>query len=304
MHAHTQVPTQALWIGIDIAKTDLEIGWKLAAPHDKGMPASIPYTSNGLAQFMKRLQRLQVQTGRPVHVICEPSGGYELPLLKACWEAHILITQVNPRQVRDFARSINQLAKTDKIDAHILSQYGMLFSPKPTKAPSRAQARLTSLVDYREGLIKRKKHLHNQLEHIDAAMAQTVASEPRLRALSKTMSQVKGVGTLTAAKLLACLPELGTLHRKQAAALAGLAPINHDSGSMRGRRHIGHGRPKSRQALYMAALVAAKHNPVLKPFYENLIQKGKAPKIALTALMRKLLLHLNSLARPLVSAPV
>lgn len=330
MHARTQVPLLH-YIGIDVSKAFLQIHWiptasclSLPGRWMGKLPAKVDNSPKGHAQLIGWIRRLQDHLGIPVQVICEATGGYQAKLLQACWMAGILISQINPRQGHHFAKGAGRLAKTDKIDAATLADFGASLRPKPTSAPSKALQQLTGLVNYRDQLQTRLQVIENQLEHLqhpeliahaqkqkrrlkadikdfDARIAKAVASDHQLHAMSHCMQQVKGVGELTAAKLLVHAPELGTLGRKQAASLTGLAPINRDSGTLRGHRHIAHGRPKARQALYMSALVASKRNPVLSEFYNRLLQRGKPKKVALTAVMHKLLLNLNSLMRPIVS---
>ncbi|CAN5820529.1 hypothetical protein BH09VER1_BH09VER1_47030 [soil metagenome] len=228
---------------------------------------------------------------------------------------------INPRQVRDFARAKGQLAKTDRIDARLLSAYGAALRPKPTQPIEPALQKLAAYSTRRRqlvGLRSAEKNrllrcdpllaashrqtiafLHRQILQIDQAMARLVRASARLTAKVQAFSVVQGVGFLTATNLLATLPELGSLSKNQAASLAGLAPFNRDSGLFRGQRYIHGGRSSVRDTLYMPALVAARANPVIKTFYLRLRDHGKPAKVALTASMRKLLIHLNSLLKHL-----
>jgi transposase len=222
--------------------------------------------------------------------------------------------------VRDFARAQNRLAKTDAIDALVLVDFGVAFHPGPTPRPSRAEIRLAELVARREDLKtmrqaednrlellrdpaviqlakKHLRHLDTQLATLEKLIKNLVDSEPELRRKVARLTAVQGVGFITAITTLAFLPELGSLSKTTAAALAGVAPFNRDSGSFRGQRRIQAGRPLVRRALYMAALVASRYNPILKAFYERLRLKGKPPKVALIALMRKLVILFNSLLK-------
>ena len=295
---HTSSPT---YLGLDIAKLTLDLS---PLPHQA--QRTFAHDPMGHRQLIKALRRVTSP-----HVICEATGGYEHTVLRALRQAQIPCTLVNPRQVRDFARAGGWLAKTDHIDAAVLAQYGRLFQPAPTPAPSPSQERLKKLVTRRQELLSlltqeqhRTEHHHDafiskharrlqrtlqkHLEQLEEEIAALEQSEPTLKAQVQRLSTIQGVGRRTAWLLLAALPELGTLQRGQAAALAGLAPYNHDSGPWRGQRHIAHGRALARTALYMAALVAARCNPVLRPMYQRLRTAGKPAKVALVALMRKL----------------
>jgi transposase len=300
-----------LYLGLDIAKLTLDTS-PLA-----GLPAgTFSHDHKGHQRLLRNLRRC----GSPVQVICEASGGYEYPLLKTLHQKQIPFTLVNPRQVRDFARASGLLAKTDRIDALVLAHYGRLFQPAPTLMPSASQQRLKALVNRRQELLHlltqeqlREEHHHDpfirrlgqnlqrtlrkHLERIQQEIVSLEQADPQLQAKVQRLSSVQGIGRCTAWTLLATLPELGTLARGQAAALAGLAPYNHDSGPFRGQRHIAHGRPLARTALYMAALVAARCNPVLQPFYKKLRAAGKPAKVALVALMRKLVELANHLLK-------
>lgn len=258
-------PQPVTYLGLDIAKRTLDLSPLPALPR---LPATLPNTP----------------AGQPV-------------------------SRLNPRPVRDFARARGRLAKTDRLDAATLAEYGRRLAPTPPPDP--AQARLAALIRRRhelQGLLQQERNRHEhhadpfvrreavrlraclerQLARLDAEVAAHQAAHPALDAKVRRLQQVQGVGAATARALVAELPELGTLARGQAAALAGVAPYNHDSGPRRGRRHIAHGRPAARSALYMAALVAARYNPVLRPVYQRLRAAGKPAKVALVALMRKL----------------
>lgn len=262
----------------------------------------------------------------PLRVVCEATGPYHRELVLALQQAGIGVCVLNPRQVRDYAKSQGLLAKTDKIDAAVLADYGNRFQPRPTAPVSPVQLQIEACVERRQQLVelltaeknrlqqaslpaiassikKVLRLLEKQKADIEAHLHKLIASDPLLQRQVSCLSQVQGVGTLTASTLLSALPELGRLSRQQVAALAGLAPRNRDSGTFKGQRMIGGGRPKARRALYMSALVACFKNPVLKPFYLRLMAKGKPFKVALTAVMRKLLIHLNSLLKNLPPLP-
>lgn len=296
------------FIGVDVAKDHLELfssGLKL--------PTRL---NNNPKTIVAWLRRLLVEHPE-IHVVCESTGGCENALLRACWQAKVPVSQLNPTWVRAFARSKGLLAKTDAIDARVLADYGSVFTPKCTPEPSAQQVRLAELVARREDLKAQRaaesnrlsyledptmrRMIKNHLRWFDTNIAQieklmegTITEDPVLRHKRQVLVATQGVGNLVAATLLADLPELGSLPRQAAPALAGVAPFNRDSGTLRGKRSIRGGRATARKALYMAALVGSRCNPVLRDFYQHLLSKGKAPKVALTALMRKLVVHLNS----------
>jgi len=303
--------TTITYLGLDIAKRTLDL-----SPHPACPQCSFP---NDEAGHRALVAALRLVSG-PLQIICEATGGYEHHLLAALHEAQVPFTLVNPRQVRDLARAKGLLAKTDSLDAAVLAEYGRLFTPAATVALSPVQQRLGQLVTRRQellGLITQEQHraehhherfvarqaarllatLRRHLQQLEEEIAQLEKSDAMLAGQVQRLMGIQGVGQRTAWLLLAALPELGTLQRGQAAALAGLAPYNHDSGPLRGQRHIAHGRALARTALYMAALVAARCNPVLKPFYERLRAAGKPGKVALVALMRKLVELANLLLK-------
>lgn len=299
------------YLGLDIAKLTLDLS---------PITGRSGHTFNNHPAGHRRLIKLLGSTATPVHLICEASGGYERSLLQALHTAQIPLTLINPRQARDFARASGVLAKTDRIDAQVLAAYGQAFQPAPTPAPAPAQTRLKALVNRRQELVEllkneqlRAEHhrdrfvarearslrrtLQKHLDQLEEEITTLERSQARLHEQVDRLSSVQGIGRRTAWLLLAALPELGTLDRGQAAALAGVAPYNHDSGPYRGQRHIAHGRALARQALYMAALVAARCNPVLRPMYQRLRAAGKPAKVALVALMRKLIELANHLLK-------
>lgn len=304
--------TQIVYLGADLAEATIE----LFAPLP-GLPASIANSKAALVKLLKLLAKRYPAS--QLHVICEATGGCERHLVSVCHRAGLPISVVNPRQVRDLARAQGRLAKTDKIDARLLSDFGELLTPAPTVAREPALAQLAAYCTRRRQLIVQRTaeknrlrradpilagsyrtmiaSINRQISAVETGLARILSSSARLQAKLAALTQVKGVGVTSATALLAALPELGTLSKTQAAALAGLAPFNHDSGLLRGQRHIRGGRLHVREALYMAALVASRHNPVIQAFYQRLLANGKPPKLALTAAMRKLLLHLNSLLK-------
>ncbi len=297
-----------VYIGVDVAKLTLAIQF----------PDQLWSTTNnaeGHAAFLAKQNAFAA-----AHIVCEATGGYERSLVLALHQADVAVSVINPRQVRDFARARGRLAKTDSIDAAVLRDYGMRLQPPPNPRPAPGEVEFAELIRARQELvaliteeINRREHtclrtlltlsharhrqLERQLAKLDALIDAHVAAQAALAANSERLQQVSGVGRVTALTVLALLPELGSLTDGQAAALAGVAPINRDSGQHRGQRHIHGGRAAVRRVLYMAALTATVHNPILKAFYTRLRQAGKAPKVALTAVMRKLIILLNRLIK-------
>jgi transposase len=293
--------------GLDIAKATLDL-------HLQGQSLSFAHDPPGCAALVARLRAL----GTPVLVVCEATGGWERPVVAALHAAQIALSITNPRQVRDFARGRGQRAKTDRIDAQMLAEFGVANLPEPTPAPSAVQAELSAWVTRREqiqamlsaettrqipGLPKTVARdlgssitrLQKQLARITARLGALLSATPELAAKAARLCSIQGVGPGTAATLLGHLPELGTRSGRTLAALAGVAPFNDDSGPRRGQRRIAGGRASVRCALYMAAFNAIRYNPVLKPFYQRLRDAGKPFKLALIATARKLLTTLNTL---------
>jgi len=297
------------YVGMDVCQEWLDL-------HHPSLPKlRVPNTPVGFSKFIGKLNRIP----NP-HVICEATGGCERKGVAALQEKNISVSVINPRQVRDFARAQGRLAKTDQIDAKVLADFGRAMSPEPMKAQSAAQTALAELVKYREqlkaqilsienqarhlelsALIKLSKgsikHIEKALNTVEKLIKEQLETEAPLKETVERLAQVKGVGHVTATTMVGLMPELGTLTRQEAAAIAGLAPYNRDSGPHRGKRSISGGRSKVRRALYMSALVASRHNPILRAFYGRLIIAGKPPKLALTAVMRKLIVLFNHLLK-------
>ena len=309
--------SQVVHVGADLCKAAIE-----AFIPGCGRRLKVTNTAAGHRCLIKALRSLEC----PVCLICEATGGYEHDLLSALCTAGISCAVVNPHQVRNFARAKGILAKTDRIDAQVLADYGSACHPKAYVPPSFAMQRLRELVSYRQRLQTTWQSLFNLTEHLrdrevktinksvmDAMLRKITALEEairlcltendELRVKSNALCQVKGVGLLTAATLLATMPELGRLNRREAAALAGVAPFNRDSGPCRGKRFIRGGRWQARRSLYMAAVSACRYNPILHAFYLRLKAAGKPSKLALTAVMRKLLCALNSILKPITPQP-
>lgn len=298
------------WVGIDVSKAY----WDVAVSGQKAVHR-LTTDAEGYQQLLTLLSGLTVDC-----VCLEATGGWERKLVAGLHEHGFSVSVVNPRQVRDFARAQGQLAKTDRIDARVIAQYAALMQPTPHEQPSENQEKLRSLRARRQQvvdtLIQEKNRLatqpardarrsiqeaidfyQQQLKTLDEQIRQVIQLDSSFRERLSLLVSVPGVGPTTAAALMADLPELGQLNRRQAARLAGLAPLNRDSGTLRGKRMIGGGRAMVRKGLYMATLVATKHNPVIRDFYQQLINRGKAKMAALTACMRKLLLILNAILK-------
>lgn len=300
-------------IGVDIAKLHVDV----AAP-DGSLTERFSNDEAGHKKFLSRLSKLRVH-----HVLMEATGGYEDLLACTLQAAGQRVVVVNPRTARDFAKSMGLLAKTDAIDAQVLAQFGTVLSQRDdfdtfVKAPENAERkRLSAVVARRRQLIamldaERKRldladaivqpsieamaeSIRLQLEDIDRQMRDEVGKHHR--ELDALLQSVVGIGPVASATIIAELPELGRLNRRQAAALVGVAPFANDSGKMRGRRCIRGGRSTLRHTLYMATLTAVRHNPPLRAFYGRLRDAGKLPKVALVACMRKLLGILNTMAK-------
>ena len=300
---------EAIYVGIDVAKAQLDVAVR---PADEGWVVS--NDDAGVRQLVSRLKTLE-----PVMVVLEASGGIELPLVASMAVEELPVVVVNPRQVRDFARATGKLAKTDSLDAAVLAHFGEAVKPPVRPLRDAETQALNSLAARRHqvmSMIVSKKNrlgtaatavcprieahiewLQRELDDLDRDLRQTLRQSPVWREKDDLLRTVPGVGEQVSLTLLAYLPELGALDRRQIAALVGVAPFNRDSGTMRGRRTIWGGRARVRAALYMGALVATRHNPVIKDFYLRLLAAGKPKKVALTACMRKLLVILNSMLK-------
>ena len=293
-----------VYVGVDVAKATLQI-------HRQGRQSEINNLPEGRAKLCQQLKDLA-----GAHVICEATGGYEQALVQALHQAQIPVSVVNPAQVRAAAQAQGQRAKTDRIDALMLTDYGQRYQPEPTAPASKVQRELTALAlwlkqlidaralartqaeHHQEGFVCKQHrqlldHYDSQIKKVEAQIAKLMEKDQTLGQRVQALDEIQGVGLRTAYLVLAHMPELGTLNRQEVAALAGLAPWTRDSGAMKGMRCIGGGRPEVRLALYMAALSASRCNPILRPFFKRLRQKGKPHKVALVAVMRKLLIFMN-----------
>lgn len=307
-----------VYVGMDVAKATLDLYAPLASQSQSRQFANQRAGQRALLRWLHRLGTVQV--------VCEATGGYERAALDVLRGGGVAVSVVNARQVRDFARAQGRLAKTDRLDAAVLAEFGRCLRPAITPAPSAAQRQLAELVARRSQLLQLRTAEHNRLEHtthpavrrqlqrhliglarqleqLDAWLTELVSRDESLAHKVARLCLVRGVGRITALVLLATLPELGTLNRRQAAALVGVAPFNRDSGPRRGHRLIAGGRAAARRALYMAGLVAAFSNARFKGFYRRLVAEGKAPKVALVAVMRKLIILLNHVLRDPIFQP-
>jgi len=275
---------------------------------------TVAHDEAGLSALVVRLRALA-----PTLIVLEATGGLEVALAGALATAGLPVAVVNPRQVRDFARSTGTLAKTDRLDAQLLAQFADAVRPDPRPLPDAQAQELTALLQRRRQLVEMltaeknrltfaarrirpqlQAHiewLHKQLAQFDDDLRQLVRASPLWREKDDLLRSAPGVGPVLSTTLLAALPELGRLTRQQIAALVGVAPLNRDSGTLRGRRTVWGGRAHVRAVLYMSTLVATRHNPVVAAFYRRLRAAGKAPKLALTACMRKLLTILNAMLK-------
>ena len=293
------------YIGIDVAKVQLDV-----ALGPNGERFAVANDERGISALLKRLESADL-------VIIEATGGLEVPVASALATAGIEVAVVNPRQVRDFARATRQLAKTDALDAQVLVRFGAAVKPEVRRLPDAQAQALEALVNRRRQLVEMltaeknrransPKVIHKSIdEHIrwlekrlagfDDELAALIRATPIWRERDELLRSVPGVGPVLATTLLAHLPELGELNRKQIAALAGLAPFNRDSGKLRGSRCIWGRRAQVRRVLYTAVVSTVRSNPVIKNFYAQLRAREKYPKFALTACMRKLLVILNAM---------
>ena len=300
---------EAIYVGIDVAKDRVDV-----ALRPSGDVWGVAYGESGVSGLVSRLQAL-----KPSAVVLEATGGLEIPLAAALAAASLPVAVVNPRQVRDFAKATGRLAKTDALDARVLAHFAEAVRPPVRPLPDADTQELHSLTTRRNQVVtmlvaeknrlgrasravgpRIQSHiewLEQELADLDDDLQKTLRRSPVWREKDNLLRSVPGVGEQLSLTLLAHLPELGALDRKQIAALVGVAPMNRDSGIMRGRRTVSGGRARVRAVLYMGALVASRHNPVIRSFYQRLLAAGKPKKLALTACMRKLLTILNGMAK-------
>lgn len=299
----------AVYVGIDVSKHELEY-----ALSDREETSIVPNTDAGVEKLVEVLAAMS-----PALVVLEATGGFEVPAAAALAAAGIPVVVANPRQVRDFAKSTGQLAKTDRIDARILALFAERVRPairplpdEESRALNAVMARRRQLIDMikaeknrlgfavpvvQKGIKKHIRWLERQLADVDTDLDDRIRKSPVWKAKSDLLQEVPGVGPNLARTLIAELPELGRLTNKEIAALAGVAPFPRDSGRRRGRREIWGGRASVRTALFLSAWSACRWNPVIRVFYQRLRAKGKPPKVAQIACMRKLLTLLNAMIR-------
>ena len=298
---------ESTYVGIDVAKAQVDV-----AVRPTGQTWTITY--DDVQELVSQLKTLE-----PAFVLLEATGGLELPMVVALATAALPVVVVNPRQVRDFAKATGTLAKTDTLDAAVLAHFADAIRPDVRPLRDAETQVLASLVARRHQvvamLVSEKNRLRRaisavrprveahiawleqELEDLDQGLRQTLRQSPLWREKDDLLRTVPGVGEQLSLTLLAYLPELGTLDRRQVAALVGVAPFNRDSGTLRGKRTVWGGRARLRAVLYMEALVASQYNPVIRDFYRRLLAAGKPKKLALTACMRKLLVILNSMLK-------
>lgn len=310
-----------IFVGIDVSKAQLDV-----AIRPTGETWSVSHDDVGLDTVVARLQPVH-----PTMIVVEATGGWELRLAGALAAANLPVAVINPRQVRAFARATGQLAKTDRLDAQVLARFAEAVRPTPRPLPDEATQELIALLTRRRQLVDmltaekhRLGHAHGQVRaqirtHItwlerqitarDTDISTLIRHSPVWRERDDLLQSTPGVGPVFSTTLLAELPELGTLSRQQIAALVGVAPLNHDSGTLRGTRTCWGGRASVRTVLYMATLVATRCNPVIRACYTRLLAAGKRKKVALVACMRKLLTILNAMLKhrrpwcPVTTAP-
>jgi transposase len=294
-----------IYVGIDVAKLTLQM-------HLMGHQHELANDPEGHAKLCALLQKVP-----GAHVVLEATGGYETALMAALHAAGCPVSRINPARARAAAKAKGRNAKSDPIDAAELTDYGHRFQPRPTLPPAATQTELATrtqwLTQLRDTLAKVRclaehhtdpfvikehaklvKSLEDRIERVVDELAMLCQRDAKLQERVAALDAIEGVGVRTALLMLAFVPELGTLARGEIVSLCGLAPHNHDSGAMQGKRRICGGRAAARTTLYMAALSGSQRNPVLKKFYDNLIAEKKPFKVALTAVMRKLVIHMNS----------
>lgn len=298
------------FIGIDVCKELLEV-----AAHECDYQFRCPNKPSAFAPLIAELVAL-----RPALIVLEATGGWEIRVTAALHAAGLPVVVINPRQVRDFARAIGQLAKTDRLDARVLAHFAAAIKPPLRQLKSQNEQELDALTGRRRQLVEMltaeknrhgsaatdtvreeiKQHidwLEERLDELDEQLQGLLKCSPVWRAKDEILQSVPGIGPVVSVSLLAELPELGTLNRHKISKLVGVAPLNRDSGLLRGTRHIYGGRARVRSMLYMATLSATRFNPVIKEFYQRLMANHKPFKVAITACMRRLLVIINVMVR-------
>lgn len=307
--SNDSTPPSGVFVGVDVSQTRLDI-----AISPSGERFSTTNDDSSFGALVERLKELH-----PTLIVLEATGGYEIPFVSAAGSAGLPVVVANPRQVRDFARAMGRLAKTDALDAGVIAFFAERVRPTVRDLPDDDTRRIDALVTRRRQLIGMivaesnrlssapdalhrsiKAHiqwLRKQVDDIDHDLRDAIQKSPLWREKDDLLQSVPGVGPQLSAALLSGMPELGKLDRRRAASLVGVAPFNRDSGAFRGQRAIWGGRASLRSALYMAALTATRHNPVIRAFYQRLRAAGKRTKVALVACMRKLLTILNAMLK-------
>jgi transposase len=310
-----------VYVGVDVSKAQLDVAIGREGEYWQANNDAI-----GIRKSVERLQSIQ-----PALIVVESTGGMETALITEMFAAQLPFALVHPGRVRDFARSIGLLAKTDKLDARLLARFGEAVKPPVSQLPGEAEQLLNALMVRRRQLldmiVDEKNHLattrlslrpkveehiawlEQELAELGQQIHDLIHQIPHFQQKEAVLRSAKGVGPVLCAKLLSALPELGQMDRKKIAALVGVAPFNDDSGRQRGKRRIKGGRADVREVLYMATVAAARSNPVIKPFYQHLLKQGKLKKVALVACMRKFLTILNAMIRDMrpwqpVSSPI
>jgi transposase len=304
------VAIEPQWVGIDVSQAWLDIVLRPVGTYWR-----LSNQESGWSELVTHLQSLSVKL-----IVLESTGGMERGIVQVLQRQELPVAVINPKRARDFAKASGRLAKTDRIDAAVLAHFAQAMSPVPKPLASEAQAALSDLVNRRQQVVEmlnsEQRRLHSvrnrsakadiethiewlkqRVKGLDAEIDQLRKESQAWQEQYEWLTSVPGVGRVVATTLLAALPELGHLSSKQLASLVGIAPLNCDSGKMRGKRHIVGGRALVRSVLYMAALVAVQHNPVISTFYQRLLQAGKAKKVALIACAHKLLGILNALLK-------
>lgn len=307
----TATKSSRCFVGVDVSKLTLDV----YRPDTRSL-LHIENSEDATEELCRKLKRKK----QPVTVVMEATGGYETMLVHQLSQHQLEAAVVNPRQVRDFARGIGIDAKTDAIDAQVISRFGAVVQPRPTAMKSDHEKKHSALVERRNQLIELitqennrlkqawdddakqsiravLKVLKNQLKEIDDQLAKMLKVDEKNARLIEILNSIKCVGPVLISTVITALPELGKLNRGQIAKLVGVAPINRDSGKMSGKRFIGGGRGKVRRVLYMATVVGLRHNPVIKAYYAHLKSKGKESKVAIVACMRKLLTIMNTMVK-------
>jgi transposase len=304
------VERENTYIGIDVSQDTLDM-----ASYPTGQIWQYKNSKSGIVKTVSKLKGIN-----PKLIVMEATGGFEQALKNALDEAGLAVAVVNPKRIRDYGRSLGELAKTDKLDAKVMAHFAAKVEPPPQPPRDMAEQNLDNLVtrrsqlsdmltaeknrlkDYLDQTVKRDiedhiRWLEGKVDDLDKEIKQRIKQNPVFSEKARLYKSMKGVGDVLASTLIAKLPEMGKVNQRELASLVGLAPVNRDSGKFRGKRMIHGGRAMVRKAAYMPAVVAIRFNPTIKELYQRLIIKGKLKKVALVACMHKMLTILNSMAR-------